>query len=156
MSVHIRGWLPLTKEPLQYVAVGRIYCLTQHFLPGGNSSAACIAPTTCLLCENHFPIQQIAAIPVRKPDDQTVWLLRLLPSQINLIQTLAQRGNQLVGQLMLIEHGSDARSNRAVLQLQGHMPVQAPPVDNYIRAIGRRAYEMMCERLLRQPELPAE
>lgn len=152
--VRIRGWIRLTGTPVEIVAVGRLYSITQHYVPQLKGSAACMAPNECALCERNLPIQQLSAIPVRKRGEEDVWLLRLLPSQQSLASKLASQGNSLAGTIFQAELSAGNKLRRPLLAAIGREPVQTPPVDNYIKAIGRRYYELASEILLAQPELP--
>lgn len=154
MATTIKGWLKIPENPTEFVLVGRLYAITQHYVPQLRSSAACLSPQSCSLCESLMPIQQIAVIPLMLEGKQDIWLLRLLPSQQSLIQTLANKGNSLIGSVVQIEKAPGKELSRAMLAITGKKLINPPPVENYIRAIGRRAYELAAERILRQPELP--
>ncbi len=149
----VKGWLELPAEPTTFVVVGRIYTLTQHYLPALKSSAACIAPHNCLLCTSGFPVQTIAALPVELPEGNTIELLRLLPSQSALLNSLAARGSTIVGSVVSIEKAPGAHPGRALIAFLGKTAVHEAPIQNYINAIGRRAYERMAQLLDDQAEL---
>lgn len=151
--VKIKGWLTLTLEPVQLLVVGRLYSHTQHYVPAIRSSAACMAPNECLLCDQAAPVQQIALLPVKRLDADDVHFIRLLPSQTSLISSLASQGNSLIGTLIEAERSGAGTLKRPLIRKIGHRPTNPPPLDNYIKAIGRKAYERAIEIMLAQPEL---
>lgn len=153
---HINGWLQLEDEPVEITMMGRVYSHTQHYVPQFRQSAACLSPQECLLCSRDMPIQQIAAIPVRRNRDESLWLLRLLPSQSNLASSLAARGPSLIGAIFTVERAGAGKASRPMLIALGREPVNAPPVDNYMAALGRKAYMMIVKRLEDQLELPQD
>lgn len=151
--VKIKGWYKLTLEPVQLIVCGRLYSHTQHYVPAIHSSAACMAPNECLLCEQAAPVQQIALLPVKRPDADDVQFIRLLPSQQSLIASLATQGNSLIGTIIEVERSGPGQLKRPLIRKVGHRPTSPPPLDNYIRAIGKKAYERAIELLLAQPDL---
>ncbi len=150
----VSGWLQLPAEPKTFTIVGRLYTLTQHYLPALKSSAACIAPGNCLLCTSGFTTQTIAALPVEDPEGTKISLLRILPSQAALLNSLSMKGSTIIGSIITIEKAPGAHPSRALIAFLGKTAVHEAPIQNYINAIGRRAYERMAQLLEDQPELP--
>lgn len=152
--VHVKGWLQLPSEPKEYIVVGRVYALTQHYVPRLRSSAACLSPNQCELCDQAMPVQQIALLPVKSRENPDhVWLLRLLPSQTSLINSLSSQGNSLIGKVIEVERAPGAQQKRPLIRPIGETAVNPPPLENYIRAIGKKAYARAVEIMLAQPEL---
>lgn len=151
--VRIKGWLLLPAEPRQFIVVGRVYSLTQHYVPALRSSAACMSPNPCTLCDQAQPIQQVAILPVKSLESEEVSLVRLLPSQQSLIAQLSAKGNSLIGTIVEIERSPGAQLKRPLIRTIGHKATSPPPLENYIKAIGRKAYARAAELLLAQPEL---
>lgn len=145
MAIEIKGWLKLSESPKQFVVVGRLYHLTQHFLPKIRSSAACMAPRECTLCQAGIPTYNLSALPVKEVETGLLWLLKLHSSQHSLGQRLASKGPSLIGTLVTIEQSSPDNPNRALMHFGNRIPQNEIPVENYIKAIGRRAYAKAAE-----------
>lgn len=154
--IKIGGWFKPTSTPVELVIVGRLYSITQHYVPSLRSSAACLSPEHCELCDHAYPIQQLVAIPVERTEGGVIELLRLLPSQRELAQKFAARGSAIVGTLIEVEQSPGHQTSRVMLRITGRRPAHPAPVDAYIKAMGRKAYELIATKLLEQTELPAD
>lgn len=149
----IKGWLKPPTSPTKLICRGRVYTLVQHFIPALKSSAACLGVDNCVLCSQGRPIQMLAAVPVSLPGSEVVWLLRVLPNQGTLIQTLVSRGNDLVGTTIEVvrahdgREGTQNRSARLLVTFHDRVPISTAPVDRYIAAIGQRTYKLMADRV---------
>lgn len=152
--VKCRGWLPITEQPQKLVVVGRLYSVSQHYVPQFRQSAACLAPGECQLCESNQPVQTVTAIPVQKPENEEVWLLKLLPRQAQLANHLLSVGPDLIGEIIQVERAPGPLKSLAMIRRTGQRrPSNPPPLDNYIRAIGRATYDRIVEALTMQPEI---
>lgn len=108
-----------------------------------------------MLCETNQPVQTVTAIPVQKEGSEEVWLLKLLPRQTSLSSHLSSVGPDLIGEILQVERAPGPLKSLAMIRrTRQRRPSNPPPIDNYIRAIGRATYDRICEALIMQPDLP--
>lgn len=148
----IKGWFRSGKEPTILIARARLFAITQHYVPQLRSSAACIAPRPCALCELGLPLQQLAAVPVSEPESEVIWLLKLSSTQRAQINSLATRGDSLVGAELWVEPIPDDTTGRLSIRVTGQTRILPAPVANYIAAIGMKAYDRIASEILADPE----
>jgi hypothetical protein len=107
-----------------------------------------------VLCESNQPVQTVTAIPVRKPESEEVWLLKLLPRQSSLSSHLLSVGPDLIGEVLMVERAPGPVKSMSMIRRTGQrVPSNPPPIDNYIRAIGRATYARIVDALTMQPEI---
>lgn len=147
----ILGWFKSSSSPVKLVCRGRLYSLTQHYIPALQSSAACLSPSPCVLCDKVMPVQQCAALPVSEPESERVYLLRITPSQVELIAALQSRGNSLLGQVIEVSKPFKSSPWRLAVSFHGRVQSAEAPVEKYLSAIGKRAYAFLAEKLYADP-----
>lgn len=142
--VKIKGyWFP-TERPQLLVVVGHLRSMAQHYIQEFRYSAGCQAPLQCELCKQKRPVQTIHSVPVKLPDAEEIYLLRIYPNQQHLLSLLSSGGRDLIGKVVQVEKAPGAIRLRSLIQITNkRVPASPAPVDNYYRSLGKATYQRM-------------
>lgn len=142
--VKIKGWWLPTQNQQSLVVCGPLRNLTQHYVQQFRSSAACLAPGECILCQKQYPIQVLNALPVKLPEQEEIYLLRIYPNQQHLLNLFSDAGTELIGRVIQVEKCPGQIKLRSLIYpTKKRIPTNPPPMENYLRALGRKAYDRM-------------